>query len=806
MSKKINANHPSIKHTPPAGSSAGGAASDTESRRNNIADVLLSAALALLIFYPPYFQGLFFPKAMLNTLIYTGLLFFAYAVRKLLRGEKIFSRSLLDWIVLLYAVSYLVALIGALDFRQALYSFYKLFSLALVFWLITDTARTMEAVRKIMMILVSSSLFVAVIGIGSATGIKLLTYNGAFVNGVVMSTLQYANATSVYMAVLSMIAITLSITERNAWQRFLFSWIASILMFISVCSASKGAWVVFGFGLILFLIGMPGLYKLRSIFFFGSSIGAALLTADRFMPYVTTLGRPNMALLSLLISVGVMLLAHFLWEGLTLVAARKGKKIALGMVAVLLAAAVLLPVVSFHDNFANLIPANVRGELVKLSDFSNASYATRIAMYTDALRITADNPLNGVGGKGWELSYHAYQDYQYWSTEVHSFFLQTGVEAGISGLLLLLAIYGVLCLYIFRLYKKQRDTQADPRAFVTIWGIFSAAMAFSLHALFDFDMSIPALQMILFIFMAMIGGIYYAEFGGIRFKFSKEVTLTLSVAGLLIALHAALWLSAFNANQMTLALIRSNGSPDTALNYAEKSIQLDSSNAEYRVNLAGLYESYARQLPNDNPSKQQLYMAARNQVELAYKASPSNLRYITTLVSIAQNAGDFPTALKLNERSVALNPWFTDAYNNLIINHTQAAIYWASKNDKPRAVQEIESALSVPDRIRSQAERINKDHLRFWEGSPLAVGPSTQAALVGPMYLHGDYQKVIALFKSLEADHLAPNGDLPAFYAASLYRLGQTSQASAVAAALQTSNPQAFARYQWLIKLPPLRS
>ncbi|MGI6423707.1 MAG: O-antigen ligase family protein [Tepidanaerobacteraceae bacterium] len=57
------------------------------------------------------------------------------------------------------------------------------------------------------------------------------------------------------------------------------------------------------------------------------------------------------------------------------------------------------------------------------------------------MKIIKEYPILGTGGGGWKAIYQAYQSYRYFTTEVHSFFLQLWVETGTVGLLALLALW-----------------------------------------------------------------------------------------------------------------------------------------------------------------------------------------------------------------------------------------------------------------------------------------------------------------------------------------------------------------------------
>jgi len=85
--------------------------------------VLISAGL--LIFYPPFIQGLYFSQDMFVYHIVTGFVFILVWMDKLARRDYTFFRTPLDWAILAYAGAYLLSLIGAVHPGEAIYGFLR---------------------------------------------------------------------------------------------------------------------------------------------------------------------------------------------------------------------------------------------------------------------------------------------------------------------------------------------------------------------------------------------------------------------------------------------------------------------------------------------------------------------------------------------------------------------------------------------------------------------------------------------------------------------------------------------------------
>jgi len=106
-----------------------------------ISPIFLLLTLVLL-FYPPYFRGLFFDKELLPTQIAIGVLFFAWIIYKwAVLKEKKFFRNPADIAALSLVGIYLASFFVAANYRYALGEFLKYLTYFMVYYLVSDMAR-----------------------------------------------------------------------------------------------------------------------------------------------------------------------------------------------------------------------------------------------------------------------------------------------------------------------------------------------------------------------------------------------------------------------------------------------------------------------------------------------------------------------------------------------------------------------------------------------------------------------------------------------------------------------------------------
>lgn len=144
------------------------------------------------------------------------------------------------------------------------------------------------------------------------------------------------------------------------------------------------------------------------------------------------------------------------------------------------------------------IPDDIAKKINEIN-LKTESSSERFIFVKDGIKIVKDYPVFGAGYKSWGKLYTKYQSYPYISREAHNFYLQTAVEAGFIGFIVLVTTL-VFALYAFiKLYIKKKD---DDRLYIIALGGFIAVL-FG-HALIDFDFSLYAIAMLAWTSLGML--------------------------------------------------------------------------------------------------------------------------------------------------------------------------------------------------------------------------------------------------------------------------------------------------------------
>ena len=468
--------------------------------------IICFVLLALLIFYPPYCRGLFFNTEMFITHIITAVIFIIVWLEKILHKDYNFIQTPLDWAILAYVGAYLLSLSGAIHIGEAVNGFLRALNYFMIYWMVTQVVKTYKDYENILKVLVISGLGVAFIGILTAVGLS--DYPHGFERGMIMSTLQYPNTTAAYLAILSLIVVTLWIKEDKFIIKMLYGLSGYIMLLVVLCTLSKGAWLILAIGGVLLFIGVSGINKLKAIYSMSIMLIAAVITYFKFYTAIIS-NAEGTVLLYLLIGAIVIICGLFIWEGFTILYRRKGN-IAIYGTIVLLCLTFSIGIIKITNSTPDIVPGNIIGEIKELKDFSNSSYTSRYDFIRWGMAIIKDHPLVGTGAGGWNALYHQYQDELLWTKEVHNHFVQVWVEAGTVGFLAFVSIWCITILFLVRLKRSlfKNDDKCKQEQWILIWGTATAALTLGIHATIDFDLSLAAMCILLWTLIALINVAY----------------------------------------------------------------------------------------------------------------------------------------------------------------------------------------------------------------------------------------------------------------------------------------------------------
>jgi len=713
----------------------------------------LFIAAGILIFYPPFFQGLFFPREMFITHILTALVFAGVWVNKMINRDYTFLKTPLDWAVLAYAAAYLLSLIGAVHIGEAIYGFLKALNYFMIYWIITQLVKNYKDYENILRILLAAGIGVAVIGILAATGYS--DYPGAFAGRHVNSTLQYANANAAYMAIISIIGVTLWIKEQNTMMKFIYGISTYLLILVSLAALSKGAWLIFVIGLILLIIFMPGRYKLKAIYSLGLAAFAAGATAAVFIPAIT--GEANSDALPLgLIGIIIIMVGQGFWELVKIIRYKKGIRFVVALVILVCIAAAGIAGSMFSVNTDNGRTDLIAQELSGLTDVASSSFSSRVDLNRWAMAIVKDYPVFGAGAGGWNALYHQYQDRLIWATETHNHFLQVWVEAGTIGIIAFLGIWGMSLLGLYRIYqlRKLENTEEKIKQQVLIIGSSTAALALGMHALIDFDLSMPALAILLAVLFAVLNSAGSIEQIENKSEYIKKPVINIvlaSVMALLLLICGSSYALGDNyarkgqdsIDKMLAAQTAEEKSDELAKaqSFYQTAVNRDSCNAEYHTNMAQINAIIFDYLKQSNPALAKEYRnSALAELEKSYQLAPYDIKARGGGLNISAQLGDIDEMVKQARAALTANPWDNNAYNAAAGALWAGAEYYLQQEDYSKSSACANELPGLQDQIQKQLDKLERSGCTS-QKSKLALSFDSRLNIGKAYYILGDYEK-----------------------------------------------------------------
>lgn len=240
---------------------------------------VILVALLVIIFYPPYLRGLFFENDYIKAELFVFIIFALFWVFKLLKKEKLIFETPLDYASFGFVLVYLVSIIAAVSVDLAKGEWLKYCMYFAVFFMLTDIASAFKNRIRVLWAITFSAAGVCILGIDAMAGGKIVTlgnnvfnklylisgmeipekgtFFSLFVGGRINSTLQYPNTLAAYLMAAFFVVLALMLLSDSRVKRIIASCVGFIFFVTFIFTLSRGAYIVFPFMVILFIIVLP---------------------------------------------------------------------------------------------------------------------------------------------------------------------------------------------------------------------------------------------------------------------------------------------------------------------------------------------------------------------------------------------------------------------------------------------------------------------------------------------------------------------------------------------------------------------
>lgn len=333
--------------------------------------------------------------------------------------------------------------------------------------------------------------------------------------------------------------------------------------------------------------------------------------------------------------------------------------------------------------------------------------AERMVYYMDALKIARDYPLFGAGGRAWENIHYKYQSYWYLSRQVHSYFAQVLVEAGTVGLIALIVFLAVMFFTYRSVIKKPESSMVSKICGIT-------AISIVIHGVFDFDFSMAAIAMLVWVFAGLLCSMCLADKENKELaktgagRFAVVSILVLSIGALIYSglLNSAIMHTKKGDEQISMSNIRK------AAEHYEKAVAADPINPAYRLMLGQLYNVLSREISQEDGSQlirdAELFNKADRMVSSAIEIEPGNWETALVAGGVYVSRGEFDRGLELVDRLAELHPLDSLSYENKALAYHQVSRVYYSANEKEKSKECLKKVLDIPQSLQHMNLKLKK--------------------------------------------------------------------------------------------------
>ncbi|WP_274654041.1 O-antigen ligase family protein [Paenibacillus humicola] len=429
---------------------------------------------------------------------------------------------------------------------------------------------------------------------------------------------------------------------------------------------------------------------------------------------------------------------------------RKGSVFVIPIIVVGIGVILSILVISSGE-IQKLLPEQIAQRLENIN-FDQHSVLERETFYRDAFKVIRDYPILGTGGGGWATIYQKYQSNPYSSNQAHSYFIQTLVEVGVIGFVIVLAMIAISYILFIRLYIKHKNLQGSQFFF------FIVSLSLLAHSMIDFDMSYLYYSSLVFFCLGAMLAPYgseliivkWNEYSNSKYKYIFPA----SVALLSIILFS--WtMRLHNANQyydQALAnASKGNATLDNLLPDIDKAIKITPDHPTYTLTKVSLLSQAYQQTHNQTYLQQ-----AKTALDRLVPYEPYNHDLILAQYRNFKDLGAYNNAINSLKEGISKFPWDINFYEAAMLEYfVDGQADLSTEPDESKSVWN--QALNLYKEVLSRIDKLKDLPKEQLPGRPFELTPTIRLAIGGIYYFTKDYQQAIKVLEPMRTEPLTGN-------------------------------------------------
>jgi len=268
-----------------------------------VLNILVLVGLVILLFYAPFFRGLYFNEEMSTTFLYSGLLFLIFLIKRFIDKDFKVFKTPLDIAAILLVIVYALPIMFqiAASSQGAWDKLLRYINYFLIYLMCRDIIKEDKNIKILLNAIIVSALGVCTLGIDAGAGAGLTNkinwifsniplwmhlkpgaanlmsfkFFGGFAEGRIFSTLQYPNVLASYLGAVFFLIVGLLMVTKSYWKRAWYGIAGFIAFYTFILTGSRGMVLVLP---IMVLILFASFWNKKLILSF---------IIDAFIPVVT---------------------------------------------------------------------------------------------------------------------------------------------------------------------------------------------------------------------------------------------------------------------------------------------------------------------------------------------------------------------------------------------------------------------------------------------------------------------------------------------------------------------------------------
>jgi tetratricopeptide (TPR) repeat protein len=669
----------------------------TQQENKPIATIGLFSLFALVFTISPYFRGLFFSEnyywvGLMIQLLFLGTMIVNFNGCKEMLVSQWRATIPLFFIPLFYSIAYLYSASPYYAANETLQWFsYAIVFVMLVMWMIQQSF-----IKEGVWVLCWVTL-AWIVGLVFLADLGKLEFQDAILARRFSSVFQYPNTLASIVSAF-VIAGLMGISKKvHVTYQILYGLTLVPFMLTFLLTESRGGLLVFVLGWGIGLVFLAWKEQILYLLYTGLLISTSFWGFSSYKELIIEKYYFKSALLvlslSVLFSIVVLAIQFVINRKFDLYA--KSRLSMIFPVSIVIAA--ILAIIGIgtnaRDKVISLFPEPLQPRINSIN-LEQSSVQERILFYKDSLVVWKEYFWFGAGGGGWRALFENYKSLPYFSTQAHSFYMQTLVEVGIVGSLFVFGFFVYALLKgILTYVHLEEDTKSKHNLLAPA---LVAVFILLLHNAVDFNMSFGTYNLFLFVLLAIIWSYTGNSNEDIKIKLpsisykNKNMIINIAIALIILASLFSVYKSyAYAQAESLYKQVQQGGNFNELMQKTDKMISFNANDPklkEYKIQLMNVYN----QQQNSNQYTDDIDV----EYQTLLKLEPANFIHPIRYSEFLWNNNRPEDALAHLSKALELAPWVQMVYEENVKYRLEYALMLAKENGAQEDIEMQEKELT----------------------------------------------------------------------------------------------------------------